>query len=124
MKKAYFFHTLPRAVIEAVNRFHEGMVRKRNFDAGASKKHRRSTIMQSAWRSKMSSLLHKDQGTVSEVCSQKKKSIFPDLPRVEFLQSYHDSSVDKVQYACFIKIFPINKTYDCRNLNVMRMFSS
>ena len=69
-------------MIEAVNMFREGLLRKRFLDAG--KKSSRPT-MQSRWRLKTEAF-------------QKKKSLIQDLPRVEFLSSYHDSSVDKVVY--------------------------
>lgn len=95
-------HTLLYSVIEAVNRFYGGMYRKRNFDAGASKKHRKSTTTQSSWRPKISPLLHKDVSGLE--CSQKKLNLIPDMPsEVEFLQSYHDSSVDKVKLISLMK---------------------
>lgn len=81
-------------VIEAANRFQEGIFKKRNSDVGLNKKHRRSTIMQSISRPKRE-LMYKDTSVLEG--SQKKKNAFPELPPLEFQESYHDSSVDKVQ---------------------------
>ena len=89
-------YSLPRQVIQPVNRFQQGLDHRKSIDAGVSTKYRR--IMQSSWKLKNTSLLHKDS-SASEV-SQKKKSVLQFDKPLEgvFQDSYHNSSVDKVQF--------------------------
>ena len=68
---------------------------KRSFSSKSSKKNRRSVTIQTVWRPK-NCQMPKDSQSVLEG-SQKRKSILPDLPPSKSQESYHDSSVDKVQ---------------------------
>ena len=89
-------------MIQVVNRFQQELDQRKSIDAGVSKKYRK--IMQSSWKLKNASLLPKDSST-SEV-SQKKKSVLQfDIPlEGDFLDSYHDSSIDKVHlFSCLSK---------------------
>ncbi len=83
-------------MIEAVKRFQEG--KKKSRDAGSSNKHRRSvTTMQSTWRPKRDALMQRGSSVTEG--SQKKKTAYQEVfPAVKKLASYHDCSVDKVQY--------------------------
>ena len=90
------YHFLPYQVIQAAIRFQQALDQRRSIDADASKRHRRVT--QTSWKPKNTSLLYKD-GSALEA-SQKKKSVLQvdELLEDDFLESYHDSSVDKVQF--------------------------
>ena len=86
-------YALLSQVIDAENRFRES--NRRSAEAGSSKKNRRSPFLPSIWKPKRDSMTQKD-AFVPEG-SQKKKFYYQDFSPLELQESYHDSSVDKVQ---------------------------
>ena len=80
-------------MIDAENRFRESD--RKRAEAGSSKKNRRSPFLPSVWKPKRDSMTQKD--AFAQEGSRKKKFYYHDFSPLEFEESYHDSSVDKVQ---------------------------